>query len=90
MLVTAPKPDVLKKRKRKTQKGVYHRIRAVATPSQGAPVRIIPTQERHRDPMARSVLTVEQANEGSKVDIYFFGEKHRATVTKEPLFRTRG
>jgi len=39
-----------------------------------------------RQSIAYGYLPMEHATEGSEVDIYFFGDKFRATVTKEPLF----
>lgn len=39
-----------------------------------------------RQSIAYGYLPADHAKEGAKVDIYFFGDKHRATVTKEPLF----
>ena len=39
-----------------------------------------------RQSIAYGYLPIEYANEGAKVDIYFFGDRYAATVTKEPLF----
>jgi glycine cleavage system T protein len=39
-----------------------------------------------RQSIAYGYLPIENAAEGSKVEVYFFGERHTATVTKEPLF----
>ena len=36
--------------------------------------------------IAYSYLPIELAKEGTKVEIYFFGERYRATVSKEPLY----
>jgi dimethylglycine oxidase len=36
--------------------------------------------------IAYAYLPVERAKEGTKVEIYYFGRQHAATVTKEPLF----
>jgi glycine cleavage system T protein len=39
-----------------------------------------------RKSIAYGYLPVEQAAEGARVEIYFFGERFRASVAKEPLF----
>ncbi len=39
-----------------------------------------------RQSFAYGYLPLDHATEGSKVEVYFFGERHTATVTKEPLF----
>jgi len=39
-----------------------------------------------RQSIAYGYLPIEYADEGTKVEIYFFGDRHKATVTKEPLY----
>jgi len=39
-----------------------------------------------RQSIAYGYLPIDYASEGTKVEVYFFGERHTATVTKEPLF----
>ena len=39
-----------------------------------------------RQSIAYGYLPIEYANEGAQVEIYFFGDRHKAKVAKEPLF----
>ena len=40
--------------------------------------------------IAYGYVPIEYANEGTKVKIYYFGELHDATVSKEPLYDGEG
>ena len=40
--------------------------------------------------IAFGYLPTEYANPGTRVKVYFFGQLHDATVTKEPLFDPDG
>jgi 4-methylaminobutanoate oxidase (formaldehyde-forming) len=40
--------------------------------------------------IAYGYLPVEHGQPGTKIEIQFFGERHRATVTREPLFDPKG
>jgi glycine cleavage system aminomethyltransferase T len=39
---------------------------------------------------AYAYLPIEHAAEGTHVEIEYFGERHAATISKEPLFDPRG
>ena len=38
-----------------------------------------------RQSIVYGYLPIEYAREGTRVDVYFFGRRHKATVNQEPL-----
>jgi glycine cleavage system aminomethyltransferase T len=39
-----------------------------------------------RQSIAYGYLPIEHSDEGAKVEIYYYGDRHPATVRKEPLY----